>query len=80
MSGDFVEVAHRAHTLAAAAGRQSARRQPPGRNLRPDPARRPQAVLVFDCETTTGPEQALLFGVTATTGSAGGRRGRGWSA
>jgi hypothetical protein len=58
---DLVPLAVRAHTTLATDSATPPRKRstsPPRR----DPARRPASILVFDCETTTGPDQALLVG------------------
>ena len=62
-NGDLLPLAVRAYAqpLEAEGAKASAgRKQRPPR--RPEPARQPSSVLVFDCETTTDATQALLFG------------------
>src|SRR5277367_3101998 len=64
MSGDLLPIALRAHAVPARPDGNSprGRRVYSPRPRRVDAARRPESILVFDCETMTGPEQALLFG------------------
>jgi hypothetical protein len=62
--GDPLPLAVRAHAVPATRndGEQAKPAGKRQRRRRVDPARRPKAILVVDCETTTDPSQALSFG------------------
>jgi hypothetical protein len=61
MTADPLPIAVRAYAeLEQGDSRRPSAKNNPSR--RTDPARRPQAILVFDCESTLDASQALLFG------------------
>jgi hypothetical protein len=60
MTGDRLPLAVRAYARPQTAKDAQPDNRPDSQRI--DPARRPPAILVLDCETTIGPEQALLFG------------------